>query len=328
MQRTLTFANLQEMIMENTLPANYAAIDVPITENLVTIDNAFGKGRYHEMYFEGMHIAFGDLRWKERTLLTFDVDYETVEMHFDLSGKTLTEIAGFNQTSFSFDSRQHNIIYCPGVKGKIEFCTGVNMMEINIRPELFRKYIAGNDAFKEFVSQMDQQNPAILGEHHLSITPAMFMTIDAIIKCNRTGTFKRLYLESKVIELLLLQLEQFNLHTCNDYCSLKPNEMEKMYHAREIIHQRTHEPHSLRKLAMEIGTNEFTLKKGFKEVFGTTVFNMLSDLKMEHAKQLVMDGDKSITEISQVVGYKNAAHFCTAFKRKFSVTPGKLRPGI
>lgn len=325
MQRILSFANLQEIIMENILPSNYAAIDVPITENLFTIDNAFGKGSYHEMYFEGMHIAFGDLRWKERTLLTFDVDYETVEMHFDLNGKMLTEVAGFNHMSFGFDSRQHNIIYCPGIKGKIEFGTGVNMMEINIRPELFRKYIVGNDAFKEFVNQMDQQNPAALGQQNLLITPAMFMIINAIINCNKTGTFKRLYLESKVIELLLLQLEQFNLNTCNDFCSLKPNDIDKMHHAREIIYQRTHEPHSLRKLALEIGTNEFTLKKGFKEVFGTTVFNMLADLKMEQAKQLLMDGDKSIVEISQVVGYKNCAHFCTAFKRKFSVTPGKLK---
>jgi AraC-like DNA-binding protein len=247
-------------------------------------------------------------------------------MHFDLSGQTLTHVNGYNSSNFSFDTMQHNIIYSPGIKGRVQFDTpAIQMMEINISPTLFKKYIAGNSAFEDFTAEIDRQNPAVLGKHHLSVTSSMLMVIESIINCQRIGTFKRLFLESKVTELLLLQLEQFTIHACNDFCTLKPLDMEKMHHAREIIHSRTYDSHSLRKIALEVGTNEFTLKKGFKEVFGTTVFTMLTDLKMEQAKQLLMEGNKSINEISLVSGYKNSAHFSTAFKRKFGITPGKLR---
>lgn len=96
--------------------------------------------------------------------------------------------------------------------------------------------------------------------------------------------YKRMFLEAKVIELLLLQLEQFATHDCAVFCSLKSADVEKMYHAKEIILNQLHIPCSLIDLARQVGTNEFTLKKGFKEVFGTNVFGMVGEMRMQHAK--------------------------------------------
>ncbi|WP_185287953.1 AraC family transcriptional regulator [Chryseobacterium lactis] len=82
---------------------------------------------------------------------------------------------------------------------------------------------------------------------------------------------------------------------------------------------------SLIDLAHQVDTNEFTLKKGFKELFGTTVFNFWSDTKMEQAKKMLLEGDLNINEISELVGYKNPRHFSTAFKRKYHVIPSQLK---
>ncbi|ULT23854.1 helix-turn-helix transcriptional regulator [Sphingobacterium sp. E70] len=78
-------------------------------------------------------------------------------------------------------------------------------------------------------------------------------------------------------------------------------------------------------LAHLVGTNEFTLKKGFKELFGTTVFGFWNDAKMEHAKKLILDKNMTIGEVSDAIGYKNQRHFSDAFRRKFGFPPSKLK---
>lgn len=94
----------------------------------------------------------------------------------------------------------------------------------------------------------------------------MMNVLNEIVDCTRTGIYKRMYLEAKVIELLMLQLEQFAAHDCRVFCSLKPADIDKMHYARQIILQGINNPCSLIDLARQIGTNEFNLKKGFKEI--------------------------------------------------------------
>ena len=80
-------------------------------------------------------------------------------------------------------------------------------------------------------------------------------------------------------------------------------------------------------MAQYVGTNEFTLKKGFKELFGTTVFNFWNDAKMAEAKKMLLNGSMNVSEVSDLVGYKNPRHFSAAFKRKYGMIPSTLKNG-
>jgi AraC-like DNA-binding protein len=310
------------MVLENKFPENYHDLTSAVTERTTAIENELGKGTYQEIFFEGIHIAYGDMRFRQETELLFESDYETVEMHFDLCGSSQTNITGATGYSYEFATNRHNIIYVPGIKGSIRFgLNSARTLEINLVPSLFKRYLQDTGAYDDFLNLIRNQSPALLGKHNLPITPAMMHIIHAIIGCSKKGLYKRMFLEAKVIELLLLQLEQFATHDCNVFCSLKPADIEKMYHAKEIILRQLHNPCSLIDLARQVGTNEFTLKKGFKEVFGTTVFGMVAEVKMEQARQLLLSGEKNIAEVSELTGYKYQAHFTQAFKKKFGVSP-------
>ncbi|WP_131799195.1 helix-turn-helix transcriptional regulator, partial [Chryseobacterium contaminans] len=122
----------------------------------------------------------------------------------------------------------------------------------------------------------------------------------------------------------LLQLEQLFKGKSSPSSLLKKDE-EKIYAVRDFIVNNLDQNCSLIDLAHQVGTNEFTLKKGFKELFGTTVFNFWNDSKMEQAKKMLLEGDLNINEISELVGYKNPRHFSTAFKRKYNLIPSKIK---
>lgn len=321
-------ADLSELIIEQDFSRDYHQEGTAIFERETCIDSDYGKGTYREIFFEGIHIGHGDLRLKSTTLLQFETDFETVEMHFDLCGSSRATFDEPGSITYGFESNSHNIIYVPGTSGKMLFDKASSrVLEINIRPSVFQKYVLadGQSVFAIFMKHIEQQRHSLISRHNLPITPDMHYSIHEIIHCTKQGIYKRLFLEAKVIELLMLQIEQIAQQVCQVFCNLSKQDYDKIHYAREIILDRGNDPYSLADLARLVGTNEFTLKKGFRELFGTSVFGMVSDIKMERARKLLLDTDKNIAEISESIGYKNATHFTSAFKKKFGVTPRRYK---
>jgi hypothetical protein len=83
------------------------------------------------------------------------------------------------------------------------------------------------------------------------ITPAMFVVLQQILKPPFQGIMKRLYIESRVLELFALQLNQFSDYeqSIRAVVNIKPIYIKKIYHARDILIRQTENPPSLLELA-------------------------------------------------------------------------------
>ncbi|SEM00857.1 transcriptional regulator, AraC family [bacterium A37T11] len=322
MQIQITHEDLKEIFIQHSYDQHYAFQKDGVTERTIQIKNTFANGAHREIFFEGIHIGYGDICLGQPTRLRFETDYETVEMHFTLSGTSETKITGMPQ--YQFASNYHNIFYAPQVKGRISFTDlRSKLLEIYLQPTLFRKYIPEGHLFDRFMDHIRLQAPTQMNRRNLPVTAKMMHIIRDILDDTIDRPFKRLFLEQRILELLLLQLEQINGSEGKAVDRISPNDREKIFEAKNRIEAGFQSPCSLIDLARTVGTNEFKLKKGFKQLFGTTVFGMIADLRMEHARQLLLSREKNINEISEIVGYKNATHFTQAFKRRFGVTPGK-----
>lgn len=67
--------------------------------------------------------------------------------------------------------------------------------------------------------------------------------------------------------------------------------------------------------------NEFKLKKGFKALFGTSVIQYAKTLRMQYAQNLLRDHNRSVEEVSCLLGYQYPNHFSTAYRKHFGVAP-------
>jgi AraC-like DNA-binding protein len=81
---------------------------------------------------------------------------------------------------------------------------------------------------------------------------------------------------------------------------------------------------SLKDLTYKFGLNEFKLKKGYKQLFQTTVFGHVHQLRMQKAKTVLEEKAMNVSEASFYIGYNNVSSFCTEFKKRFGYSPGKL----
>lgn len=145
-----------------------------------------------------------------------------------------------------------------------------------------------------------------------------------IVSCRHESWLKRLFMGTKVIELLFDRIGPAR-YKFPDREGIKGENVEKLYRVKEYLFHNLRDPLTLAELAHKAGTNEFTLKKGFREVFGTPVFTFWTNVKMEKAKELLETTDLNVSEVAEKVGYKNPQHFSTAFKRKYSVLPSSLK---
>ncbi|WP_027372686.1 helix-turn-helix transcriptional regulator [Chryseobacterium sp. UNC8MFCol] len=318
-------AKTEQTLIEKEYPDAFFQNDGQIRESVIHIKPPIGNGFYHEICFENVHIGFGNVSLARRLMLYVESDFDSVEMHFTISGKSEAQSENF-QKIICFENDQHNIIYAHQMCGKMEFDGhDMQILEINLAPGFFKKFLPENSGlFEAFRTAIEDRNSCLIAPEHRRISIEMYQILTDIMHCNRKGTFKRIYLEAKITELLLLQLEQF-FSTKDSISTVSKRNEEKIHAVRDYIMANLSKNCTLTDLAHQVGTNEFTLKKGFKELFGTTVFNFWNDLKMEEAKKLLISGELNVNEISDRMGYKNPRHFSTAFKRKYNIIPSKIR---
>jgi AraC family transcriptional regulator, transcriptional activator of the genes for pyochelin and ferripyochelin receptors len=153
-------------------------------------------------------------------------------------------------------------------------------------------------------------------------TPQMQIILRQILNCPYQALTKQLYLEGKVLELMALRLEDLNESLPLDATiTLKPEQIDSIYQARDILISNFVNPPTLLTLARQVNLNDCTLKKGFQQIFSTTVFGYLHNYRMERAKELLLDASWTVHQVAQSVGYASRSAFITAFRKKFDTSP-------
>ena len=206
MKVRLHHTDILDAFIEESYPSNFISDhEGGITERTFSASLLGGQGSYREIFMENIHIGFGDIYMKNFTIIEVASEMETVELHFALEGETKGWDADSKRT-ISFGFNQHNILYASNFKGNMYYPQKerAKIFEVNLLPGFFKKFLPEDEpSFKNFLDAMGSVPLSILKPHHYPITPAMQVIILEILNCKRVGLFKRLYLESKVTELLL-----------------------------------------------------------------------------------------------------------------------------
>ena len=199
----------------------------------------------------------------------------------------------------------------------------VQMVQIVVEPWLLHQFVEHNLVQLPLALQQILQGESEKSYARLdATTPPMQMALHQLWQCPCQGPPRQIYLESKAIELIALKLDQLTeTQQSRLPKALKPRDIDRIYHAREILLSDLENPPSLMALAKAVGLNDYKLKQGFRHVFSNTVFGCLRDHRMEQARQMLQNSNLSVSEIAYEVGFSNRSHFAAAFKHKFGVNP-------
>src|SRR5260221_10164893 len=82
---------------------------------------------------------------------------------------------------------------------------------------------------------------------------------------------------------------------------------------------------SLIRLAREAGMSEFHFSRAFKRTTGLTPSQYFIDLRLEKARRLLRETNRSAIEIGLDVGYTSPSHFARIFCREVGISPTEYR---
>lgn len=298
-------------------PCACSAQAMPAT---VAADRSFPSG---EIHFSHTAISLSN-----KKVVGCFTSEDFVQLYFSMRGKSTFRVGDNPKPFVHFDAHQHNLLFFSDAPAQQELKPGsqVEMMTVYIPADFLLHYLPDTGApFAQVREHILAGEPTRLRKENLPITPKMMAVLHELLNCMYTGYCKRMFVEAKVIELLMLQFEQCEQDEAPAAAGLKQTDIEKMLHARDLILQNMECPCSLIDLAHMVGTNEYYLKKHFKQVFGTTVFGYLNSYRMEQARKMLLEGDKKVGDIASTLGFKYAAHFTTAFKKHFGYLPQKIK---
>lgn len=135
----------------------------------------------------------------------------------------------------------------------------------------------------------------------------------------------QLKIQSVLLEILVHQVEGLYAENESKEIIVNKDHYDKIQLVKKLIDEDLSKNHSISELAKAVGTNEQYLKKYFKQHFGKTVMNYITESKMEHAKKLILMGKYRVSDVARMTGYKHSTHFTTAFKKYFGIIPNSLR---
>ncbi|MFT2010474.1 helix-turn-helix transcriptional regulator [Pontibacter sp. 13R65] len=286
-------------------------------------------GQVYEYSSKGIYFRHTCGCFKPQPKLVVEPEQPVVHMAFALNNSRTLSIAPAGKTIARLQQHQHNLFLLPSQKIQMEWPQEqeAEFFDIFISSESFFKYLPqSHPLYRSFLQGMAQNKSAQLSSSNLPLTPRLISLLFEILNCQFSGHCKCLFAEAKVVELLALQLDQHGQQaTQAKHESLKADDVEKMQQVKDIMLANLHTPITLKDLAHQVGTNEYNLKKHFKEIFGTTVYGYLQKHKMEQSRELLLQGEAKIAAIASQMGYKHATHFTSAFKKHFGFPPNKLK---
>jgi AraC-like DNA-binding protein len=154
------------------------------------------------------------------------------------------------------------------------------------------------------------------------MTAEMRAIVERIYGCPYGGSLRRLYVESKALELLALRLGQL---PAAEIALVSPPArrrlMERLHQARWILRERIKSPPSLQELAREVAMSTSLLKASFREAFNETAFEYVRDLRLQRARAMMLEEGASVKEAAAAVGYSSLSYFARAFARRYGTNP-------
>lgn len=289
---------------------------------------SFWNSHAHEIKYSGTHIARHIVNVHEDiSLQTIDAP-NVVSLFFVEKG--MIQCESENKGLWEIGALQHNLIYNSYNTNNTIFKKqqDLRLTIVSFVPEYFMQLSNGGGKVTDKIA-----SNVVLGRSFaLGSTSNLHLnlqTLQLLKDLDQTGyntAVERLSTESKVLELLALQIGQLDKEDALlDSKKLNATDIKKLHNVRDIILSDLSAEFSLNSLSREVGLNVYKLKFGFKFLFGQPVFQYLKEARLRYAARQITMETKPMSQIAYEAGFATPSHFSDAFKKFYGLSPNKFR---
>lgn len=267
---------------------------------------------------DGLEISEYDGSLSKGLSIACEAMYPHLELSHTFSGHG--NWSGANGRDCEMSPGTSTLVYMRDSKVNAELLAGQELAHMEVRIDLRR--------FPTLVEELGRITSNKFFSYQMISQPQLDKLFQQLRQCSYRDSLLRLYLEGKCYELLACYLAASEAGQARRAAkaALSASDMEALQQARHILQAQWNSPPSLLELARLVGINDYKLKAGFKELFGTTVFGYVRSLKMNAARRLLESGQVNVSAAAVSVGYSNLSHFAAAYRKMFGYNPSQCTP--
>lgn len=141
------------------------------------------------------------------------------------------------------------------------------------------------------------------------------------------GGLGYLYLDGKLLELLSIYLgEVLELDILmGKNVSMSRTERTAIMEAKRIIDSQLAFAPSCEELSHLVHLSTTKLTRVFSSFYGMPIHQYIIEQRLTQAAQLLLEGDRNVSEIAAIVGYGKPSNLAAAFKKRYGVAPKNYR---
>ena len=126
---------------------------------------------------------------------------------------------------------------------------------------------------------------------------------------------------NKLTEVVLIELIRINFGRDEKNSFLLALDDKAISKALNLIHQSPEKPWTLELLASDVALSRAAFARRFKKMIGRGMFEYLTELRIQKAKEMLLETKQSMDDIASRVGYESDASFVKTFKKHIGQTP-------
>ena len=281
----------------------------------------YGSGTFQVIELENnlLLILIGDYKPKD----TFEKITEISEDYLEISQFET------DSSSFKIGGRKRNQvdkgIYCylNTQKKTYTYCEGgkaVRFTKVILSPQYFQTYFKLHNENTDIL--LNAARDYLLKNPNL---PELNFVFQQIRDCQAEGNTLKLYLESKVMELLSLVVKGLEQEQKHISVKLDYKDIRNLKKTITVMKSDLSAYPSGDELARIAGMSPARYQLAFRKYFGTTPYEYLKELRLNQALLLLKNSDYGIATIAAKVGYHNSGHFAKLFKKAYGLVPREYR---
>lgn len=316
----------QQTVLITGIPPELARYAIHNADKAFHVSGDYGTQLFQLIGGDNFEIWCVDLDIKNNVILYASAEKPALSLHLAVKNNFNYYLKGIGDVILP--AGRFNFTYAPKPEGCLTVTAGqfYRYFEIHSVLALLNDLTDCFPALKPFLLRVEHGDTVMLKDPHPVATQEMLTIIHRILYNKFEGCLKKIYLEIKIYELVVLGLYQsLQVKASPHTVPLTAYEVERIREIKDHLEKNIDTPLPIAALARMVGMNGTKLKRGFKQLFNATIFEFVINLRMEKAVELLQQSNISIQEIAFQTGYSNVSNFTNAFKRKFGQSPTSFK---
>lgn len=302
---------------------------------VLTIDNKVGKGNIitYNIY-EGLNVRVYDITFNEEIIINKkEQDSSVVYFLYCVKGHFSHQFKGEEEINtihpkqnviFLSEAGSTNIVTLPG-NTQLKFSAIFLNSKIKIKTSKRKTVI--QSAIEDITSFIDTERPF---SYYGEISPLTAKYVNILVENKRTDAVGKLLVEGAVANTLASQVENHDMNkdSAQIGLSLTNSEINKISEVAEHIAEHIDQSLNIDHLSKKFGLSPKKLQAGFRHLFGESLGNFITHLRLEKGKELIQHTDLTISEVCYKIGFSSRSYFSKTFSERFGLLPSKFKNSL